>query len=93
MINQNELLFVLTYILKIVMGLDESRIPLKDLIIYLMHLKRLIEVFMIHKQGIPKRLFLNVKTSEDIVRHLVQQGLTKRITIVYQKHINCSICI
>ena len=42
---------------------------------------------MIHKQGIPKRLFLNGKTSEDIVRHLVQQGLTKRITIVYQKHI------
>ena len=37
---------------------------------YLIHIKfeyTLIEVFMIHKQGIPNRLFLNVKTSEDIV--------------------------
>ena len=77
-------------------SLDESRIHLQDLIIYLIHIKvecTLIEVFMIHKQGIPKRLFLNGKTSEDIVRHLVQQGLTKRITIVYQKHIKRLICI
>ena len=86
MINQNELL-------KIVMGLDESRIPLKDLIIYLMHLKRLIEVFMIHKQRIPMRIFLNVNTSEDIVRNWLQQALTKRIAIMYQKHIKRSICI
>ena len=48
----------------------ESRIHLQDLIIYLIHIKfecTLIEVFMIHKQGIAKRLFLNVKTNDDIV--------------------------
>ena len=42
----------------------------RDLIIYSVHVKfeyTLIKVFMIHKQGIPKRLFLNVKTSEDIL--------------------------
>ena len=75
---------------------DESRIHLQDLIFYLIHIKfecTLIEVLMIHKQGIPKRLFLNVNTNEDIVPHLVQQALTKRITIVYQKHIKRSICI
>ena len=67
-----------------------------DLIIYLMHLKleyTLIEVLMIHKKRIPMRLFLTVNTSEDIVWHLLQQALTKRITIMYQKHIKHSICI
>ena len=52
--------YIFFYILKIVVSLDESRIHLKYLIIYVMHLKleyTLIEVFMIHKQRIPMKLF------------------------------------